>query len=206
MLVAALLLLAPACRAKLPAIDQPFHDAFDRPALGADWLDTGAGYGISGGRVTVTKAYNHPLWLRRRLPRDVVIEFDAMSTSPDGDLKVELYGDGESFDPDGNRYEATGYVLCFGAHRNAESFIGRLGEHEAAIKAYRPADPRVEAGRVYHWTITRKDGRVDWQIDGKPYLAFIDKTPLFGDGHEFFAFNDWVTEVHFDNLTIRPAP
>jgi hypothetical protein len=129
-----------------------------------------------------------------------------MSMSPDGDLKIELFGDGESFDPDGNRYDPTGYVLFFGGHQNTHSIIGRLGEHDDAVKAERRMEPRVQPGRVYHWAITRKGGKLDWVVDGQPYLSFQDPDPLAGRGHEFFAVNDWETDVYFDNLRIRPAP
>jgi hypothetical protein len=135
----------------------------------------------------------------------VIVEIDAMSTSPDGDVKVELFGDGESFDRDGNRYEATGYMFVFGGWQNSLSIIGRLGEHDDAVKASR-AQPRVQPGRIYHWVITKRGGNIDWQMDGQPFLAFHDPQPLGGSGHQFFAINNWKTDVHFDNLRIRPAP
>ena len=93
----------PRCRpaaARSPAIDAPFTDDFERAELGATWNATSTDYRIAGGKLTVSNAYNHPAWLRRRLPHDVVIDFDVISKSPAGDIKVELYGDGESFDPD----------------------------------------------------------------------------------------------------------
>lgn len=192
------------CKARVPVITEPFSDDFERAEVGPLWHDTGAGYRIVDGKLNVSMAHNHPLWLKRRLPRDVVIELDAMSKSPDGDLKIELYGDGQSFDPDGNRYDPTGYVLFFGGHRNTESVIGRLGEHDAEIKAIR-TDRRVEPGRWYRWTITRKGGKIDWLIDGEPFLSWTDPEPLAGSGHEYFAVNNWETDVYFDNLRIRPA-
>lgn len=206
LLAAAALAMTIGCKPKMPEITEPFRDDFERAMPGADWFDTGAGYRIAGGRLNVAKAHNHPLWLRRKLPRDVVVDLDVMSKSPDGDIKIELYGDGESFDPDGNRYDTTGYVLFFGGHQNTHSIIGRLGEHDAEVKAERPMNPRVEPGRVYHWTITRKGGRIEWVVDGQPYLSYDDPQPLGGRGHEYFAVNDWETDVYFDNLRIQPAP
>ena len=44
-----------------------------------------------------------------------------MSKSPDGDIKLELYGDGESFDPDQGTYFPTGYVFVFGGWSNASA-------------------------------------------------------------------------------------
>jgi hypothetical protein len=200
-----LLLLGGGCRAKIPTITEPYEDNFDRPEIGPDWHNTGAEYRITGGRLNVSDAKNHPIWLRRALPDDLVVELDAMSTSPEGDLKIELFGDGEYFDTEGGQYHATGYMFVFGGWSNSLSIIGRLGEHEEAVVARR-AGPLVEPNRVYHWTITKQSGNIEWKIDGQPFLAFQDRAPLGGSGHQFFAINDWRTDVHFDNLRIRPAP
>jgi hypothetical protein len=198
-------LLTAGCRARVPAITEPFEDGFDGAEIGPSWHNTGGNYRIVNGRLNIADAKNHPLWLRRTLPNDLVMDIDAMSTSPDGDLKIELFGDGESFDRDGNRYEATGYMFVFGGWHNAVSIIGRMGEHDEEVKAARRGPP-VVPNQGYHWTITKHGGNIDWKIDGQPFLAFVDREPLGGPGHQFFAINDWETDVHFDNLRIRPAP
>jgi hypothetical protein len=195
--------LGAGCRVKEDAITAPFSDDFQRSELGPSWNATAPSYHISDGRLTVANAYNHPAWLRKKLPRNASIEFDAMSKSPAGDLKVELYGDGESFDPDKGGYVSTGYVLIFGGWRNSLSVICRNNEHDDGRKAERTA-PKVELGRTYHWSITRKDGAIDWRIDGQPFLAWNDPEPLAGAGHEYLAVDDWEAEVFFDNFNIRP--
>jgi len=193
------------CRAKDPAIAGPFRDDFERAELGPSWNATSPQYHVAAGKLSVSAAYNHPAWLRRKLPRDVVIELDAVSRSPAGDLKLELYGDGESFDPDKGSYSSTGYVLIFGGWHNSLSVICRNNEHDDGRKAQR-ADMRVEPGRTYHYTITRKGGALDWRIDGQPFLSWTDADPLAGAGHEYLAVDDWEADVSFDNLDIRPAP
>ena len=205
LLAAGVLASASGCRPKDPAITEPFKDDLDRAELGAAWLNTGAPYEIAAGRLTVSRAYNHPLWLRKKLPRDVVIEVDAVSKSPTGDLKLEIFGDGESFDPDKGGYTSTGYVLIFGGWQNSLSVICRNNEHDEGRKAER-RDVRVEPGSAYHFTIARQGGAIDWRIDGKTFLAWSDPEPLSGAGHEYLVFNDWEAEVGFDNLQIRPAP
>lgn len=193
------------CKARAPSVTNPaFSDNFERADLGDVWHDTGGRYRLADGKLTVAGARNHPLWLRKELPRNVVIELDAMSKSPDGDLKVEIFGDGKSFDPDQGQYDPTGYVLIFGGWQNSLSIIGRLGEHEKAVKVER-SSPRVEPNRVYRWTIVRRGATIDWFIDGEAFLSWSDPEPLAGSGHGHFAVNNWAAETFFDNLRIGPT-
>jgi hypothetical protein len=192
------------CRAKDPAITEPFTDNFDRIDLGATWNNTGADYRIANGRLNVRNAYNHPAWLRKKLPADVVIEVDVMSKSAAGDLKLELFGDGQSAAADKGAYDSTGYVMIFGGWHNSLSVICRNNEHDQGRKAERKDRP-VQVGKTYHWTIVRRGGLLDWKVDGQPFLSWTDPEPLAGPGHEYLAINDWEADVYFDNLSIRPA-
>lgn len=197
--------MAGGCRPKDELITGPFLDNFERAELGPNWNNTGADYRIEGGRLRIKDAYNHPAWLRKRLPRDVVVELDAASFSPSGDLKIELFGDGASFDPDKGGYTSSGYVFIMGGWQNSLSVLCRNNEHDEGRKAQR-IEPRVQLGRTYHWTITRKGGSLDWRVDGQPFLSWTDPEPLQGSGHEYLGINNWQAEVAFDNLSIRPAP
>ena len=196
------------CKPQIPVIEAPFTDNFDRAELGPDWLDTGKATKLKDGKLNLVNAHNHPVWLRRKLPRSVQIDFDAVSKSPAGDLKVELYGDGESFDPDKGRYDPTGYMLVLGGWNNSKSIISRLGEHDEAVKTSMDrvgSEPLALPGQTYHFTITRKGGTLEWKLNGQPYLSWTDPQPLYGAGHEFFAINDWESDVSFDNLSIKPV-
>lgn len=190
------------------AITSDFRDDFNRKELGPQYRDTIGRWVVYGGRLRVAKAYNHPLWLKRRLPRNVVIELDTTAYTKDGDIKVELYGDGHSFVDHRGAYKSTGYVLCLGAWKNTKSFIARQLEHppkgrEREFMAVR-TDFRVKVGRTYHWRIVRQGQEIKWDIDGQPFLSFVDRRPLSGKGHDHFGFNNWESEVAFDNLVIRP--
>jgi len=191
-------------RAKPDTIVAPFTDAFDQATLPSWWHDTGGNYAVREGQLVAQNAYNHPLWLRKRLPKDVTIELDVQSRSAAGDIKLELFGDGESFDPDRGGYVSSGYVLIFGGWHNSLSVICRNNEHDEGRKSARTDRP-VQPGQTYHFQVTRKQGLVDWRIDGAPFLSWTDPEPLSGAGHEFLAFNDWEAEVHYDNLSVRPA-
>jgi hypothetical protein len=185
---------------RIPA-GQRFEDRFERNEIGPDWRPTGSGWSIENGALRVQNAHNHPLWLRRKLPRDARIEFDAWSDSPAGDIKCEVYGDGESFARAAS-YTATSYVVIFGGWHNRLNVIARMDEH-GADRQVRDT-PKVELGRRYHFTLERRGRELRWLLDGSALLDFNDPEPLTGPGHEYFAFNDWEALVHFDNLVIAP--
>jgi hypothetical protein len=191
------------CRVKdPPPITEEWTDDFARDDIGTNYYDTGGGYHIADGALSTRGSHNHPLWLRKKLPRDVRIELTAWSTTPDGDIKIEIFGDGRSYDPNKGRYTATGYVLVFGGWKNSKSILARMDEHGEEL--VERAAPRVEPGRKYRWTITRQGKTVDWQIDGQPFLTYEDKQPLDGPGHEYFAFNNWESDSWFDDVVITP--
>lgn len=185
-----------------PPIDAPWTDDFARDVVGTNYYDTGGMYRVTDGALSARGSYNHPLWLRKKLPRDVKIELTAWSNSPDGDIKVEVFGDGRSYDPDKGGYEATGYVLVFGGWKNSKSILARLDEHGQELAER--ARPRVEPGRRYRWTIIRQGKTIAWQIDGEPFLSYEDRQPLEGPGHEYFGFNNWESDSWFDDLVITP--
>lgn len=192
-----------------PAIgDGGFHDNYDRKELGPRYRDTIGRWVVYGGRLHVAKAYNHPLWLKRKLPRNVVIEFDAWSHTPDADIKVELYGDGRSFTDHRGAYRGTGYIVCLGGWKNTKSFIARQLEHPPKRRPREfmvsRTDFKVKRGQKYHFRIVRKGGEIRWELDGKEFLSFMDRRPLTGSGHDHFGYNNWESEVDFDNLSIRP--
>jgi hypothetical protein len=191
-------------RAPAAPIAAAWSDDFERGDLGGDWHATADSYQLVNGALSARGARNHPLWLRRALPRDVQIELDVWSNSPDGDIKVEIYGDGRSYDPDGGQYTSTGYVIVMGGWNNSRSLIARGNEHGKDI--VQRSEPRIEEGKRYHWKIVRRAGRIEWFVNDmtSPFLALSDAAPLEGPGHQYFAFNNWQSDSWFDNLRIAP--
>lgn len=185
-----------------------FHDNFDRKELGKNYFDSIGRWVVFKNRLNIAHAYNHPLWLRRRLPRNVVIEFDATAYTRDGDIKVELFGDGKSYVDHRGAYRGTGYIVCFGGWNNTKSFIARRLEHPPRGRTREfmvsRTDRKVKVGQTYHFKITRSGNLVTWYLDGQNFLEYADRKPLQGAGHQYFAFNNWASEVSFDNLSIRP--
>lgn len=185
-----------------PALAGTFRENFEHAELPAPlWNNTGGNWRVQGGALHVQGARNHPLWLRRRLPHDVRVEFDATSHSPDGDLKVEIFGDGSSAAVEAS-YTATSYVIIFGGWRNTLDVIARMDEH-AANRVERPSR-RVVPNRKYHFKIERRGSRIAAWVDGELLGEMNDPEPLVGRGHDHFAFNDWDAPVDFDNLVITP--
>ncbi len=195
------LLLLGACTVEKRPPGEAFADDFSRAQLGDAWKSTGANYRIVAGELVIDHAYNHPLWLTHALPRDAVIELDAWSNSDAGDIKIELWGDGKSF-AQTTSYTATSYVFIFGGWHNQISAIARMNEHGNDRKVR--SDVHVVKGQKYHFRIARKGGRLDWSIDGHPFLSFDDPEPLDGPEHAWLGFNDWEAELHFANLKVTP--
>jgi len=176
-----------------------FSENFDSGSLSEAWRTTGEGARVEGGALVVEGLHNHPVWLTLELPDDVRIEFDAVAEGEEGDIKVEVAGDGVSFAKSAS-YTATGYVVIFGGWNNEINAIARRNEHGDDRRTKN--EPKVEADRRYHFTLTRQHGVLRWELDGQEILIYEDETPLVGPGQRHFAFNNWESRVRFDNLVV----
>jgi hypothetical protein len=190
-----------------------FEDNFERPTVGADWRVTpGGDWRIDKGRLCVKGAHNHGVWLARTLPTNVRIEFDALSDSPDGDIKAEIFGDGSSAASGQSYNDATSYLTIFGGWKNNFHVLARLNEHASdrpEIKITPGSDDErarpVNAGQVYHFKVERDDGRaISWWVGDMLMFKFTDPQPLLGPGHDHLGFNDWEVPVCFDNVKVVP--
>ncbi len=189
-----------------------YRESFDGRALGNDWYLTSPVWRVAGGRLCAKGARNHPVWLRRRLPVNARIEFDATSSSSDGDIKAELWGDGQGAAEGVSYTNASSYLAIFGGWKNRFHVLARLDEHapdRLQIKVARSGgDWRalpVQPNQTYHFKIERSDGRtVSWLVDDIELFNFTDPKPLRGPGHQHLGFNNWDVQVCFDNLIITP--
>lgn len=204
----------------------PYRDDFSDPGtVATHYWSSGGDWRVVAGELLSPGVRNNPLWLEAPLPTDAAVEFDVRSESPEGDIKVELFGDGYD--------HASGYVLIHGGWNNSVSVIARLDEHGPSLEALerkaagasiaegKPGDlaesgifrkdtrMRVEArpfpverSRKYHWRIERRGRRLSWIIDGTPFMSFEDPFPLSGPGHDRFGFSSWESQLYFDNLTV----
>jgi hypothetical protein len=215
----------PATTVTGPSYSQDFSDP---SVVERDFFSTGGHWRVVNGQLLSPGVKNNPLWLQMKLPRDVAVEFDVRSQSPEGDIKAEIFGDGSD--------HASGYILIHGGWNNSMSIIARLDEHGAPLdslqrQARQVAEQNggkgsglvetgvfrqdthmrvearpypVEIGRTYHWRIERRGSLLRWSIDGKPFMEFDDPLPLEGKGHDRFGFSSWEAQLFFDNLKIEP--
>lgn len=207
----------------------PYSQDFSDPSVvRRDFFSTGGHWRVVEGQLLSPGVKNNPLWLQAKLPRDVAVEFDVRSQSPEGDIKAEIFGDGSD--------HASGYILIHGGWNNSMSIIARLDEHGAPLESLQREARRVaernggkgsglvetgvfredthmrvearpypvELGRTYHWRIERRGSLLRWSIDGKPFMEFDDPLPLEGKGHDRFGFSSWEAQLFFDNLKIEP--
>jgi hypothetical protein len=181
--------------------------------LGPDWHQAGTSvWHIENGHLCGQGAHNHGVWLRRTLPVNARIEFDARSDSTDGDIKAEVWGDGQSAATSLSYTNATSYLTVLGGWKNTFHVLARINEHGTDRKEIKidptsddPREKPVTRGESYHFKIERTDGKtVHWSVDGIEYLSYPDSQPLAGVGHDHFGFNDWEVKVCFDNVKVTP--
>ncbi len=181
--------------------------------LGPNWVQIRtSAWKIEDGKLCGQGAHNHGVWLTKVLPVNARIEFDAMSTSDDGDLKTEVWGDGQSAATGVSYNNATSYLAILGGWKNTLHVLARLNEHggdRKEIKVDKESDdPRqkpVIKGQVYRFKVERTDGKtVRFSVDGVEYLSFVDANPLAGAGHDHFGFNEWEAKTCYDNVKVTP--
>jgi hypothetical protein len=193
-------------------ITAPWEDNFNRAELGPDWNALSPAWKMQNGKLCIRGAHNKGAWLVRRLPVNARIEFEAYAESAEGDIKVELWGDGASGATAVSYTNATSYLAILGGWKNTKHVFARLNEHgEGRLEI--DIDPlsddermrAVATGQPYHCKVERADGKkIEWSVNGVVYFTYVDQDPLAGPGHEHFGFNDWNAPVCFDNLKVTP--
>ena len=174
------------------------------------WHNTGgeATWSLQSGVIRSDGATNRPLWLMSpRLQSHVRVEFKARTLSEQGELRFEIFGDGE--------HHESGYVLVFGAWGHMAHIIARMDEHWSdagatgvelteQARSMTLKDVTVEPGRWYAMSIVRTDAELRWFVDGELLLSYLDPEPLSGVGHDHFGISSWSSSVEVTNLRVVP--
>ncbi|HEX4802624.1 MAG TPA: hypothetical protein VFV14_03875, partial [Myxococcaceae bacterium] len=104
----------------------PYEDDFSSAAtIPAHYFSTGGYWRTHSGELFSPGVKNNPLWLKAKLPQNVVIDFDARSSSPEGDIRIEVFGNGVD--------HLSGYELIQGGWNNTVSAIVRLDENSRTM-------------------------------------------------------------------------
>lgn len=171
-----------------------FSDDFEADALSHDvWTATGDSWRVDEGVLRGEGALNDALWLTTELPDQVRIEFKARAYSNEGDLKFEVFGDGSTHE--------SGYIGIFGGWGNRLNIVARLDEHGDDRKVG-AEEKRVQINTWYDFALVRTGATLHWFVDGEPFMTYRDASPLRGEGHRRFAFNNWEAPVGFDDVRI----
>jgi hypothetical protein len=197
-----------------PVAAQPaaFEDTFERAELGPEWNALSPKWTLKNGRLCARGVRNRGIWLKRPIPTNARIEFDAWAESAEGDLKAELWGDGQTGATGTSYTNATSYLAILGGWKNSKHVLARIDEHGAdrmELDVEPGSDDErarpVEVGQAYHFKIERADGRtVEWSVNGAVFFRFVDAEPLAGAGHDHVGFNEWDAPVCFDNVRVTP--
>jgi len=183
--------------------------------LGPNWRQAStSAWHIENGHLCAQRGQNHGVWLTKVLPVNARIEFDAIAENNEGDLKAEVWGDGQSHATAMSYTNATSYLVILGGWKNKFHVLARINEHgndrkQIVIDPHSddPKEKPVVMGQSYHFAIERNDGKtIRWSVNGEEYLTFEDSQPLAGQGHDHFGFNNWDVKVCFDNVKVTPLP
>lgn len=222
-LVLSCLVLAGCNGVTKPVATIPYTQHFDGP-LGPEWFSPSGGWSVVDGRLYNAGAHNVPFWLSADLPKDVRISFTAQPMSDDVDFKFEAFGDGE--------HHESGYSVIIGGWHNTTELIGRFGEHapkrtdadDASVRAQVADNAKraetvnkkrrdsvsrkiqLEPRKVYNVVFVKKGNVLELYLNGELQLSYFDPSPLYGPGHDRFAFANWASSIYFDDLEITAAP
>jgi hypothetical protein len=205
----------------------PFSDDFSDPGtVGRNYRSLGGYPRVVGGELLSPGTKNNPLWLDAALPRDVVVEVSARPVSPEGEIRVTLFGNG--LDADTGYQAVLGPWSPMGSPQRLGSSLVRLDENGATLSKWlsrarvpgelrsagfgKASGLRIEAppvtldpSHVYRMRFERRGSVLRWTVDGRLMAELDDPFPLTGPGHDRLGLSSGEWDVYYDDLRVAPA-
>ena len=128
-----------------PPVTGEWKDTFDRDDIGGDYYKSGGGYDLTNGSLSARGAHNHPLWLRKRLPRDIGLISTAGPTRSEATSRSSCSVTVNPSFLDGGQYKATGYELVFGGWFNSKSIDRQARRARQGHRRGHPEEGRADA-------------------------------------------------------------
>lgn len=205
-----------------------FHEDFESGTLSEDWwVEGGEKVWVEDGHLRVKAdpseksgaGYVCTVWNKTAISGDVQVDFDAhvlSSTLEANNINFFLF----YTDPEGKPLYETREERADGGYKHYHNLNGYIftflnagrqieGDTRARIRMRRcpnfellteTYDYHCQEGVTYHITITRKDGKLTFAVDGQVYLEKDDPEP-WREG--LFGLRTFHTDLWWDNITIK---
>ena len=226
------LVVIASCHSSLPTLSdtalfqEDFNAYSNGSALPNDWWYEGSkAVYIEDGHLCADANLDHngedyeasTVWLNKIFTGDLRVEFDAHILASDGDKNninffflfsdpsgapVSQTKDERADGKYGKYHKLNGYVFTFLANGNPDKVRFRF-RYDPGFKLLQERFAyECKQNKTYHITITKKDNRITYAVDGTIYLdKILDNTSL---KHEsgIIGFRTWHTDLWWDNLKI----
>jgi len=205
-----------------------FNEDFESGKLSNDWwVEGGEKVWVENGRLRIKadppekngEGYVCTVWNKTTLSGDVQVDFDAhviSSSNEANNINFFLFYS----DPTGKPLYETRDTRADGGYKHYHNLNGYIftflnagrqieGDARARIRMRRcpgfellteTYDYHCRQGVTYHVTITRKDGRLTFAVDGTVYLEQEDPEP-WREG--LFGLRTFHTDLWWDNIQIK---
>jgi hypothetical protein len=208
--------------AQMPGVAQKskliFADDFSQKTLGADWVvETAAedsnGYRIQNGQLEFNTKGGITLWYRKKLSGNYLIEYDR--TVVMNGLANDRLSDLNQFwmvsDPQQKMFTRKGgfreydslrmYYVGMGGNYNTTTRMRRYDGKGALqiVGEYTDSTHLLLPNKIYHVSISIKNGTTKFMVDGKEYFSFKDPEPLT---EGWFAIRSTKSRQRIDNVRI----
>lgn len=157
------------------------------------------------------------IWLNKVFTGDLRVEFDTHVLSSDGDKNninfFFLFSDPSGAPVSqtkteradgkyGKYHQLNGYVFTFLANGNPDKARFRFRDDPGFNLLQENFAYECKQNKTYHITITKKDNRITYAVDGMVYLDMNDDVANPEHKSGIIGFRTWHTDLWWDNLKV----